>query len=68
MSRREHDLYTIPNAAKESRVPLRTLYYAVKVGFIKPTLIDGKPFVTLEAIAEWQANPDLHKPGPKNKP
>lgn len=65
-TKKERDtLLTVPNAAKKTSIAVRTLYYAIEQGFLKAEVIDGKPFVTLEAIAEWKANPDFHRPGPK---
>lgn len=58
-------LYTIPQAAELTKIPVRTLYYAAKQGFLKTTPIAGKPFVTLQAIENWRNDPESHKPGRK---
>lgn len=58
-------LYTVPNASRLTNVPRRTLYYAIEQKFLKSVDIDGKPFVTLEAIEQWKNDPRYHKPGPK---
>ncbi len=62
---RREDLFTIPQAAEYADVPVRTIYHAVKRGFVAITWIAGKKFLTRGAVDDWKSNPVYHRPGPK---
>lgn len=47
------DMITIPDAAKQSGVPKRTLYHAIKMGWLK-TVRPEPPFLTtMEAVKDF---------------
>jgi hypothetical protein len=50
-------LHSVPEAAKLSGIPVRTLYRAIQKDYLTTTRISGIPFLTLDNIEAWKAGP-----------